>query len=110
MAELLVDDADGVRTFTFNRPESFNAFTIALKESFLDALRETSADASVRAVVITGAGRAFCARVRAGAAAREVTRKSRRFIRGGCLVERSYELLRAVIYNTQSFVNTSHSH
>jgi 2-(1,2-epoxy-1,2-dihydrophenyl)acetyl-CoA isomerase len=61
VSELLVDDADGVRTFTFNRPESFNAFTIALKESFLDALRETSADTSVRAVVITGAGRAFCA-------------------------------------------------
>ncbi|MCP2202346.1 enoyl-CoA hydratase-related protein [Lentzea flava] len=61
MSELLVDDADGVRTFTFNRPESFNAFTTSLKESFLDALRETSADASVRAVVITGAGRAFCA-------------------------------------------------
>jgi 2-(1,2-epoxy-1,2-dihydrophenyl)acetyl-CoA isomerase len=61
VSELLVDDADGVRTFTFNRPESFNAFTIALKESFLEALREASADASVRAVVITGAGRAFCA-------------------------------------------------
>lgn len=61
MSELLIDDADGVRTFTFNRPESFNAFTIALKEQFLAALQEASADTAVRAVVLTGAGRAFCA-------------------------------------------------
>ncbi|MBW4719270.1 enoyl-CoA hydratase-related protein [Saccharothrix obliqua] len=61
MSELLIDDADGVRTFTLNRPESFNSFTTALKERLLAAVREASADESVRAVVITGAGRAFCA-------------------------------------------------
>ncbi|QFZ16769.1 enoyl-CoA hydratase-related protein [Saccharothrix syringae] len=61
MPELLVDDADGVRTLTLNRPESFNSFTIALKERFLEVLEDTSADDSVRAVVVTGAGRAFCA-------------------------------------------------
>ncbi|TWP49258.1 enoyl-CoA hydratase [Lentzea tibetensis] len=59
--ELLIEDADGVRTLTFNRPDSFNAFTIALKEQFLAALQDASADPSVRAVVLTGAGRAFCA-------------------------------------------------
>lgn len=61
MPELLVDDADGVRTLTLNRPESFNSFTVALKERLLEVLLETSADEAVRAVVITGAGRAFCA-------------------------------------------------
>ncbi|MBB5956184.1 2-(1,2-epoxy-1,2-dihydrophenyl)acetyl-CoA isomerase [Saccharothrix tamanrassetensis] len=61
MSELLIDDADGVRTFTLNRPESFNSFTVALKERLLDAVHETAKDESVRAVVITGAGRAFCA-------------------------------------------------
>ncbi|MFI9011318.1 enoyl-CoA hydratase-related protein [Actinosynnema sp. NPDC053489] len=61
MSELLIDDADGVRTFTLNRPESFNSFTVALKERFLGALVEAAADDAVRAVVVTGAGRAFCA-------------------------------------------------
>ncbi|WP_447005702.1 enoyl-CoA hydratase-related protein [Saccharothrix isguenensis] len=61
MSELLIDDADGVRTFTLNRPESFNSFTVALKERFLEAVVKTAADDSVRAVVITGAGKAFCA-------------------------------------------------
>ncbi|CCH28198.1 enoyl-CoA hydratase-related protein [Actinosynnema sp. NPDC047251] len=61
MSELLIDDADGVRTFTLNRPESFNAFTVALKEQLLTAVGETARDGSVRAVVLTGAGRAFCA-------------------------------------------------
>ena len=61
MSELLIDDADGVRTFTLNRPEAFNSFTVSLKEAFLDAVLETAKDESVRAVVITGAGRAFCA-------------------------------------------------
>lgn len=61
MSELLIDDADGVRTFTLNRPESFNSFTVALKERFLEAAVEAAEDDSVRAVVITGAGKAFCA-------------------------------------------------
>ncbi|MEU4807061.1 enoyl-CoA hydratase-related protein [Actinosynnema sp. NPDC023587] len=61
MPELLIDDADGVRTLTLNRPESFNAFTSALKEQLLAAVDETARDDAVRAVVITGAGRAFCA-------------------------------------------------
>jgi 2-(1,2-epoxy-1,2-dihydrophenyl)acetyl-CoA isomerase len=51
---LLVDDHDGVRTFTLNRPEAFNSLTVALKESLRDALRETAEDPKVRAVVLTG--------------------------------------------------------
>ncbi|MCK2237212.1 MULTISPECIES: enoyl-CoA hydratase-related protein [unclassified Crossiella] len=58
---LLIDDSDGVRTFTLNRPESFNSFTVALKEGLLAALHEAAQDPAVRAVVITGAGKAFCA-------------------------------------------------
>ena len=61
MAVLLVDDRDGVRTLTLNRPESFNSLTVELKERLLGALTEASADESVRAVVLTGAGKAFCA-------------------------------------------------
>jgi 2-(1,2-epoxy-1,2-dihydrophenyl)acetyl-CoA isomerase len=61
VSELLIDDADGVRTFTLNRPESFNSFTLALKERFLAAVVEAAGDDAVRAVVVTGAGKAFCA-------------------------------------------------
>jgi 2-(1,2-epoxy-1,2-dihydrophenyl)acetyl-CoA isomerase len=61
VSELLIDDADGVRTLTLNRPESFNSFTAALKEKLLAAVLEAAADDAVRAVVLTGAGRAFCA-------------------------------------------------
>ncbi|MGW0519113.1 enoyl-CoA hydratase-related protein [Crossiella sp. NPDC003009] len=58
---LLIDDADGVRTITLNRPESFNSFTIEMKEGLLTALHEAGQDPAVRALVLTGAGKAFCA-------------------------------------------------
>jgi 2-(1,2-epoxy-1,2-dihydrophenyl)acetyl-CoA isomerase len=61
LSVLLIDDADGVRTLTLNRPEAFNSFTLELKEKLLAALRDAGADSGVRAVVITGTGRAFCA-------------------------------------------------
>ncbi|GAA4857328.1 MULTISPECIES: enoyl-CoA hydratase-related protein [Saccharopolyspora] len=58
---LLIDDAGGVRTLTLNRPESYNSLNAELKERLIAALREAAADDAVRAVVITGAGKAFCA-------------------------------------------------
>lgn len=58
---VLVDDAEGVRTLTLNRPESFNSLTTELKVALLTEVRRVAADAAVRAVVVTGAGRAFCA-------------------------------------------------
>jgi 2-(1,2-epoxy-1,2-dihydrophenyl)acetyl-CoA isomerase len=58
---LLVDDRDGVRTVTLNRPEAFNSLTVELKEALRDALTETAENPAVRAVVLTGAGKAFCA-------------------------------------------------
>lgn len=58
---LTVQDADGVRTITLNRPAAYNSLTIELKERLRDSLAETASDESVRAVVLTGAGKAFCA-------------------------------------------------
>ncbi|WP_424184365.1 enoyl-CoA hydratase-related protein [Actinokineospora sp. G85] len=58
---LIAEDAEGVRTLTLNRPESFNSLTVELKEALLAALTAAGADAAVRAVVLTGAGKAFCA-------------------------------------------------
>jgi 2-(1,2-epoxy-1,2-dihydrophenyl)acetyl-CoA isomerase len=58
---LLSQDIGGVRLLTLRRPESLNALNTELKLDLLAALRDTAADDQVRAVVITGAGNAFCA-------------------------------------------------
>lgn len=55
-------EVDGaVATLTLDRPEALNALTIPLKFGLLGALESIAADRSVRAVILTGAGRAFCA-------------------------------------------------
>ncbi len=61
MSLVLATVADGLATLTLNRPEKLNALTRALCDELLAALRTASHDPRVRAVVITGAGRAFCA-------------------------------------------------
>jgi 2-(1,2-epoxy-1,2-dihydrophenyl)acetyl-CoA isomerase len=53
--------SDAVATITLNRPDKLNAFTGTMREHLLDALRSCERDGSVRVVVLTGAGRAFCA-------------------------------------------------
>jgi len=52
---------DGIATITLDRPEALNALTIPMKTELLAVLRSVARDPSVRAVVLTGAGRAFCA-------------------------------------------------
>jgi len=53
--------ADAIATITLDRPEALNALTVTLKTELLAAFRAVARDRSVRAVVLTGAGRAFCA-------------------------------------------------
>lgn len=53
--------ADGIATITLNRPEKLNALTPALCDELIAALRAAADETSVRAIVVTGAGRAFCA-------------------------------------------------
>ena len=50
-----------VRTLTLNRPKALNSFTTEMHEALASALAGVEADASVRCLVLTGAGRAFCA-------------------------------------------------
>jgi 2-(1,2-epoxy-1,2-dihydrophenyl)acetyl-CoA isomerase len=57
---LLVTRDGAVATLTLNRPDSLNSLDVALKEALREALRAVAADPAVRAVVLTGAGRAFC--------------------------------------------------
>lgn len=56
---LLTRDA-GVATITLNRPDSLNSLDVSLKEALAAALASVAEDSSVRAVVLAGAGRAFC--------------------------------------------------
>jgi 2-(1,2-epoxy-1,2-dihydrophenyl)acetyl-CoA isomerase len=58
---VLIEDAQGVRTITLNRPGALNAFNETLKDELIAALKAAARDKSVRCLVITGAGRAFCA-------------------------------------------------
>ena len=53
--------ADAVATITLDRPEALNALTVAAKRDLLAAFRAVDRDRAIRAVVLTGAGRAFCA-------------------------------------------------
>jgi enoyl-CoA hydratase/carnithine racemase len=52
---------DGLMWLTLNRPNKLNAFTVTMAEELIDAFGRISDDDSVRVVVVTGAGRAFCA-------------------------------------------------
>lgn len=58
---VLVETADGIATVTLNRPEALNSLTVEMKHELLAAFRRLERDAGVRAVILTGAGRAFCA-------------------------------------------------
>ena len=58
---ILFEVADGVARLTLNRPEKLNSFTVAMHLEVRDALEKVKADTSVRVLVLTGAGRGFCA-------------------------------------------------
>ncbi|HEX7867077.1 MAG TPA: enoyl-CoA hydratase-related protein [Variovorax sp.] len=58
---LLTSNAGAVRTLSLNRPAALNSFTTQLHEALMAELEAAAGDASVRCVVLTGAGRAFCA-------------------------------------------------
>jgi 2-(1,2-epoxy-1,2-dihydrophenyl)acetyl-CoA isomerase len=60
-AGLRCEVSEGIATITLDRPDSLNALTVPMKEGLLAAFRSVARDRAVRAVVLTGAGRAFCA-------------------------------------------------
>jgi len=59
--EILYDVSDGVALVTLNRPSKLNAMTARMGAEMADAMAEADGDDAVRVVVLTGAGRAFCA-------------------------------------------------
>ncbi|HEU5158043.1 MAG TPA: enoyl-CoA hydratase-related protein [Streptosporangiaceae bacterium] len=66
-AEIEYEVVDRIATITLNRPERLNAFTLVMRGELIDAFDRADADDDVRAVVVTGAGRAFCAGADLGA-------------------------------------------
>lgn len=57
---ILYTVADSVATITLNRPDKYNAFTGPMLGEVIDAFKQAGRDAAVRAVALTGAGKAFC--------------------------------------------------
>jgi enoyl-CoA hydratase/carnithine racemase len=58
---VLIEVEEGVATLTLNRPDRLNAWTAEMQVSYFDLLEECAASENVRAIVVTGAGRGFCA-------------------------------------------------
>jgi len=59
--QITYDKADGIATITLNRPERMNAFTPTMINEWYAALLDAHTDADIRVVILTGAGRGFCA-------------------------------------------------
>ena len=58
---VLRSDADGIATLTLNRPNNFNTLSTPLMQALQRHIQALKDDTSVRVVIITGAGKAFCA-------------------------------------------------
>jgi len=58
---IILEEEDGVATITLNRPNSFNALNLEIGRELVDAIEKCTKDVRAKVLVITGAGRAFCA-------------------------------------------------
>src|SRR4051794_14029004 len=95
---------DHVATLTLNRPAQLNAFTVTMMREMIDAFGRVDADDDVRAVIVTGAGRGFCAGADLSAGGStfdhggsDVTEAQVTRDGGGMLSLRIYECLKPVI-------------
>jgi 2-(1,2-epoxy-1,2-dihydrophenyl)acetyl-CoA isomerase len=59
--QILYEASDGIATITLNRPERMNAFTDVMLREWAQALEDARLDRDIRAVIVSGAGRGFCA-------------------------------------------------
>ena len=58
---LICELHDQILTITLNRPDRMNAFTLEMAEELIDVFNRANDDDSIRAIIVTGAGKAFCA-------------------------------------------------
>ncbi len=73
---IIYEKQDGIATITLNRPERMNAFNNAMIREWAEALEDARTDREIRVVIVTGAGRGFCAGadLRSGSGVAEVSR------------------------------------
>ena len=103
--QIRYDAVDGVATVTLNRPERLNAVTSVLLRELISAFDEADADDAVRAVIVTGAGRAFCAGADLSAGTQTFDRSKRQHPEGdgehrdggGLVALRIYDMKKPVI-------------
>src|SRR5271163_2027380 len=69
---LLYETGGGVAVVTLNRPDKMNAFNSTMGREMVEAFKEAERDPDVRAIIMTGAGKAFCAGADIGGFAREI--------------------------------------
>jgi len=75
--DLLLEKKDGIATITLNAPDKMNALTIGMRKSLLSVTEELAQDDKVRVVVVTGAGRGFCAGADLSGGVGELSRQQR---------------------------------
>ena len=99
--QILYDVAEGICTVTLNRPDRLNAVTGRTIQELIEAFDRADADDAVRAVIVTGRGRAFCAGADLGAGAaafaRGGTRPDEHRDGGGQVALRIFDLKKPVI-------------
>lgn len=103
--QIRYDVVDGVATVTLNRPEKLNAVTSVLLRELMAAFDDADADDAVRAVIVTGAGRAFCAGADLSAGTQTFDRSARQRPEGdgghrdggGLVTLRIYDMKKPVI-------------
>jgi len=102
---IIYDVEDGILTLTLNRPERLNAFTGEMLTEMIDAFDRADADDDVRAIIVTGAGRGFCAGADLSGGSDTFNSDAREDVRedgvqpdgGGKLTLRIYELNKPII-------------
>lgn len=99
---VLVETTNRIATITLNRPQALNAYNYEMHDALLAALDTVDADDDVRAVVLTGTGRGFCAGMDLSAGKETFNRKGKTGIDdhrdgGGVLVQRIFKLRKPII-------------
>ena len=94
---LILEKKDGIAVITLNRPEKLNALNHRMRLEFIDLLDALAADDEVHVIVVTGAGRAFCAGADIGEFGRGNSETTRDNLRAMDTVRKIYEYEKPII-------------